>query len=93
MSIHPQPGFNLRLNSIHKRNPRKNNNIKIIDWVGNTLYEGNFKSDSVDKVLDANRCSCEEGCDECDNTGYKGDFHVEWEDQNREDNVYEFINY
>lgn len=31
----------------------------------------------------------------CDGTGYKGDFEVEWIDQNdKEDcNVYEYINY
>lgn len=32
-------------------------------------------------------------CPECSGTGYSGDFSVMWEDENRQDNVYEFINY
>lgn len=32
-------------------------------------------------------------CWTCNDTGYWGDFEVFWEDENREDNVYEFINY
>jgi hypothetical protein len=73
-----------------------NPNIKIIDWAYNILYEGDHRSPLVDKVLDANRCVCEcdaEGCDKCDHTGYQGDFHVEWCDPTRTENVYEYINY
>jgi hypothetical protein len=75
------------------------NHIRIIDWAGNVLFEGHYKDSEVDVVLDANRCSCrmkilpdQEDCQECDDTGYTGDFHVEWcDDDDR--NVYEYINY
>ena len=66
--------------------------IRIVDWVGNELYQGRYDSPRVDEILDANRCPCEEGCSECDNTGYAGDFSVGWIiEQDR--NVYECINY
>jgi hypothetical protein len=52
--------------------------IKIVDWAGNLLFQGHYEDEQVDKVLDANRCDCEEGCSKCDGTGYKGDFHVEF---------------
>lgn len=32
-------------------------------------------------------------CQECDGTGYNREFSVYWVDENRKDNVYEFINY
>lgn len=70
-----------------------NNKIIIKDWTGRILFAGNYKDKLVDKVLDANRCTCLEGCKECDDTGYRGDFEVYWQDENRKDNVYEFINY
>ena len=77
--------------------------IKIIDWTGKVLYLGPYDSDSVDDVLDANRCeNCtmdqlgrEDTCEECGDTGYKGDFEVLWVDESDKDdcNVYEYINY
>ena len=74
----------------------KNKYIKIIDWAGNELYHGEYDSPDVDKILDANRCACEDRtCLECDGTGYIGDFEVLWEDESDKDecNVYEYINY
>jgi len=70
--------------------------IKIVDWAGNILYQGHYKKKEVDKVLDANRCDrCgkSDGCVYCDDTGYIGDFSIYWVDENRNDNVYEFIYY
>jgi len=32
-------------------------------------------------------------CPECSGTGYSGDFSVHWQDSDRKDNVFEFINY
>ena len=32
-------------------------------------------------------------CITCEQTGYTGDFEVVWQDKERKDNVYEFINY
>ena len=73
----------------------KNKYINIIDWHGNHLLNAEYDSPEVDKVLDANRCSCLDGCEECDNTGYKGDFEITWEDESDKDgcNIYEYINY
>lgn len=77
----------------------KNNNIIIKDWAGNELFKGPYTSSEVDKVLSDNRCSCYYESDEhifcqgCDDTGYEADFEVYWMDENRKDNVYEFINY
>lgn len=83
----------------------KNDNIIMIDWAGNILFEGDRRSPEVDRVLDANRCPyCEDWdlsgvidnpdeCVECENTSYIGEFEVFWEDEKRKDNVYEFINY
>lgn len=73
--------------------------IRIIDWAGNVLFEGNYKSKEVDHVLKVNACKCKfndslnDYCKACDCTGYKGDFEVFWLDSNDERNVYEFINY
>lgn len=75
---------------------KKNDNIKIQCWSGKILFEGKCTDKKVDKVLDANRCTECEGkdhCSVCDDTGYAGDFSVEWEDEDRDDNVYEHINY
>lgn len=81
------------------------NQIEIIDWAGNVLFKGSYKSKEVDRVLSVNRCKvCKDWsnhgvidnpdeCQACDNTGYKGDFEVYWVDGSRTDNVYEFINY
>lgn len=69
------------------------NHIQIIDWAGNILFEGHYNDPEADKVLDVNRCNCEEGCDKCDHTGYAGDFSINWLDQDDERNVYEYINY
>lgn len=74
----------------------KDKSIRIDDWAGNILFIGSYDDPQVDKVLDTNRCDCDEGCNLCGNTGYKGDFTVEWIDpQNDLDdmNVYEYINY
>lgn len=77
----------------------QNDNIIIEDWAGNCLFKGDYRDSDVDKVLDANRCSacakapCDDGCPNCDDTGYWGDFEVFWEDEKRKDNVYEYINY
>jgi hypothetical protein len=83
----------------------KNKNIKIIDWAGNELFSGPYDSQQVDTVLDANRCPCRfdheddlerqlNTCAECEDTGYKGDFEIHWEDSANDNlNVYEFINY
>lgn len=75
-----------------------NNNIIIKDWTGNILYEGDKDHPNVDKVLEANRCKSwrhgtYDDCNDCDGTGYSGDFEVYWQDENRRDNVYEFISY
>jgi hypothetical protein len=72
--------------------------IKIVDWAGNVLFEGHYKNKKVDKILDANRCDCsdegaDEECSECNGTGYSGDFEVYWSDDQDERNVYAFINY
>lgn len=76
----------------------KKNIIVIEDWTGRELYKGNYKSKEIDKVLKANKCpkcteEIEENCQECNGTGYSGDFEVFWEDKNDTRNVYEFINY
>ena len=76
-----------------------NNNIRIIDWTGNILFEGHYDDPDVEETLEANRCKeCihitdDSTCDACDNTGYSGDFYIEWEDPDRDDNVYEFTYY
>lgn len=73
--------------------------IKIIDWTGKILFQGHHKDKEVDIVLDANRCDkcphidSDDICHICDDTGYSGDFHVEWADESNEENVYEYINY
>lgn len=85
-----------------KKDAKTNDNIVIIDWAGNVLFRGHYQDKKVDKVLDANRCKeCPSGddrydaCDKCDDTGYSGDFSVEWEEEtaHENENVYEFINY
>lgn len=74
-----------------------NNNIIIQDWAGNILFKGDYRDKEVDHVLEANQCRCYDSdgeyCSSCDGTGYIGDFEVYWQDENRRDNVYEFINY
>ena len=74
-----------------------NPNIKIICWTGKILYQGPHNSPEVDTVLDANRCACvadrQNECAVCNESGYSGDFHVEWEDSSIDENVYEAINY
>lgn len=69
------------------------NEIEIFDWAGNTLFKGDYQDKEVDEVLDANRCTCPDGCHDCDNTGYMGDFSVKWCDDSDDRNVYEYINY
>lgn len=86
----------------------KNKYINIIDWAGKNLLNAPYDSPDVDKVLDANRCKdCTDDeirgdiekanhvCPECNDSGYSGDFEVEWEDESDKDecNVYEYINY
>ena len=68
--------------------------IRIDDWACNFLYIGPYDSKDVDTVLNANRCPCDDGCIQCGETGYIGDFTVKWIDEdNSELNVYEYINY
>lgn len=82
------------------------NQIEIIDWAGNELFKGHYKSSKVDAVLKANKCPfCRDfkpffgavdnpaECNACDNTGYEGDFDVYWLDKDETRNVYEHINY
>jgi len=73
------------------------NIIIVKDWTGKELFKGHYKDKQVDVVLDANRCECDdehrETCKKCDDTGYSGDFSVEWENENDSRNVYEYINY
>lgn len=73
----------------------KNDNIIIKDWAGNVLFQGPYNDTQVDAVLNANRCECahDEDCGDCNGDGYSGDLTVEWQDDKRTDNVYEFINY
>lgn len=73
----------------------KDKSIKITCWSGKILFIGDYDDEEVDTILDANRCDCEEGCEECDNTGYKGDFQIEWidHDDKKDCNVYEYVNY
>ena len=71
-------------------------NIIIEDWAGKVLFKGDHNDKDVDKVLDANRCKrkeCIPDCDNCDESGYSGDFSVYWVDSELTTNVYEFINY
>ena len=69
--------------------------ILIKCWTGRELFKGSYKDPKVDQVLDANRCQCGgvDECKACDNTGYIGDFEVNWVNENDKRNVYEFINY
>lgn len=78
----------------------KDKRIKIEDWTGRLLFEGNYDDLKVDKVLEANRCKhCivgnREECPYCTETGYSGDFGVYWVDESdkQDENVYEYINY
>lgn len=69
------------------------NIIIIQDWAGNVLFEGKHTDKQVDQILDVNRCNCDQGCDKCDHTGFKGDFEIYWKNEKDKRNVYEFINY
>lgn len=73
----------------------RDKSIRIDDWACNTLFIGDYDDKQVDIVLDANRCTCDCGCDECDETGYLGEIEVSWVDESDKDdcNVYEYINY
>jgi hypothetical protein len=75
----------------------KDKTIRIDDWAGNILFIGPYDDPGVDKVLNANRCKCDhdEDCLMCNGTGYRGDFAVEWidDDHDEKENVYEYINY
>ena len=77
----------------------RDKNIKIEDWACNELFLGDYDSPTVDKVLDANRCTeCEsyrDTCEECIGTGYKCELEIYWIDESDKDgcNVYEYINY
>lgn len=83
---------------------KENNNITIKDWAGNELYNGSYKSKKVDVVLNANRCKCKQCkeyrkgkgndyCTDSNHTGYAGDFYIAWDDETRNENIYEYINY
>lgn len=74
----------------------KDKTIRIEDWTHNLLYIGPYDDhEQVDKILDANRCNCEDGCKNCDYIGYIGDFEVSWVDESDKKycNVYEYIGY
>lgn len=83
-----------------KRSKRQtNNNIIMRSWTGRIMFQGDYRETDVDRVLEANRCYvCGligglDNCSKCGGSGYGGDFEVFWEDDKRQDNVYEFINY
>jgi hypothetical protein len=68
--------------------------IIIQDWTGRLLFSGPITDTKIiNKVLDTNKCNCDGECDECNGTGYKGDFEVHWQDSTIKANVYEFIDY
>jgi len=81
--------------------------IIIQDWTGKTLFEGSYLDEKdIDKVLDANRCDCDETmtelqhemevCPSCNDSGYSGDFEIYWKYpdlRDKDDNVYEYTNY
>lgn len=81
----------------------KDKSVKIVDWTGRILVIDDYDSERIDKVLEANKCPCRyegelyhemEICPECNDTGYVGDIHAEWIDEENNDlNVYEYINY
>ena len=84
----------------------KDKSIEIIDWTGKVLFIGDYDSPLVDEVLKANRCECYENeptdkngtdadCKKCDDTGYSGDFEVNWVNESDKNNhsVYDYINY
>ena len=55
-----------------------NDNISIQDWAGNTLFEGHYEDPEVFRIMQLNEAP-------------NDDIFVYWEDETREDNVYEFI--
>ena len=72
--------------------------IKIIDWTGKILFQGHHKDKEINTILKANRCNCHGknnlvSCKECEDTGYLGDFSLEWIDENNQENVYECVEY
>lgn len=75
----------------------KDKDIIIQCWSGKQLYIGPYDSSEVDIILKANRCDCDDSpdCEQCDGTGYAGDFHIFWVDESDKDgcNVYEYIDY
>lgn len=54
--------------------------IRIEDWAGNVLFEGHYKDKQVLKIMRKNKAP-------------NDDIYVFWEDEDREDNVYEFIDF
>jgi hypothetical protein len=55
-----------------------NNNIIIQDWAGNNLYRGNKDDPEVLRIMRKNKVP-------------NDDIWVCWEDEEREENVYEYI--
>jgi hypothetical protein len=76
-------------------NKRFKDMIKIVDWTGRILFEGDYRDKQVDKVLDVNRCNCNDrdNCNDCNGSGYWGDFEINWLDSNNDRNIYEYVNY
>lgn len=54
--------------------------IRIEDWAGNVLFEGHYEDKQVLKIMRKNKAP-------------NDDIYVFWEDEDKEDNVYEFIDF
>ena len=78
--------------------------IVIQDWTGEELLvadcvidlkeiEAFFKAASCEHCKDSNSKYITKACEYCNDTGYASDFHIEWRDKTRDDNVYEWVNY
>lgn len=54
--------------------------IKIEDWAGNVLFQGMYYDKKVLKIMELNEAP-------------NDDIYVSWVDEDRNDNVYEFISF
>lgn len=45
------------------------------------------------RIVEKGKIPLDLECNQCEGTGYEGDFEVSWEDEKDTRNVYEFINY